>query len=197
VNAVPPRTFKFGDKADRARESRSKDRDTHQRQNRDASQNRSRNILDDDDVQMMDHQLYRHLHHHRQTSNHNLSLQILIWKKQKDSGDPKQIILFRQSVHSNNHNNNSKTDPLTTTNPTRANNVFQITNPGNLHNPQGDISKVTMGTILSHLEGHKPHMKTEPGAHQLAASLLQEVNLGKPDFKNQTTPLSPRVAKST
>ena len=54
VNAVAPRTFKFGDRADRARESRSKDRDNHQRQNRDASQNRSRNLLDDDDVQMMD-----------------------------------------------------------------------------------------------------------------------------------------------
>ncbi len=54
VNAVAARTFKFADRADRARESRSKDRDNHQRQNRDASQNRSRNILDDDDVQMMD-----------------------------------------------------------------------------------------------------------------------------------------------
>ncbi len=54
VNAVAPRTFKFGDRADRARESISKDRDTHQWQNRDASQNRSRNLLDDEDVQMMD-----------------------------------------------------------------------------------------------------------------------------------------------
>ena len=54
VNAIAPRTFKFGDRADRARESRSKDRDTHQRQNRDASQNRSRNLLDDGDVQMME-----------------------------------------------------------------------------------------------------------------------------------------------
>jgi hypothetical protein len=54
VNAVAPRTFKFGDRADRARESRSKDRDTHQRQNREASQNRSRNILDDGDIQMME-----------------------------------------------------------------------------------------------------------------------------------------------
>jgi hypothetical protein len=54
VNAVAPRTFKFGDRAEKARESRSKDRDTHQQQNRDSSQNRSRNLLDDGDVQMMD-----------------------------------------------------------------------------------------------------------------------------------------------
>jgi hypothetical protein len=136
------------------------------------------------------HQLYQQLQHHKQSSNHNLSLQILIWKKQKDSGDPKRIILFRQFVHSNNrNNNNSKTDPSTktTTDPIRANKDFQITN---LHNPQGDISKVKMGTLLSHLEGHKLHMKPAPGAHQLAASLLQEVNLGKPDFKNQITPPS-------
>jgi hypothetical protein len=128
-----------------------------------------------------------------------LSLQILIWKKQKDSGDPKRIILFRQFVHSNNLNNSNKTDPstTTTTNLNKANNVFQITNPDNLHNLQGDISKVTTGTLLSHLEGHKLHMKIEPGAHQLTDSLLQEVNLGKLDFKNRTTPPSPRVAKST
>jgi hypothetical protein len=54
-----------------------------------------------------------------------------------------------------------------------------------------------MGTPLNHLKGHTLHLKTEPGAHQLAANLLQEVNPGKPDFKNQTTPPSPRVAKST
>jgi hypothetical protein len=127
-----------------------------------------------------------------------LSLQILIWKKQKDSGDPKWIILFRQFVLSTNLNNSNITDSTTTTTDlTKANNVFQITNPDNLHNPQADISKVTMGTLLSHLIGHKLHFKTEPGVHQLAANLLQEVNPGKPDFKNQTTPPSPRVAKST
>jgi hypothetical protein len=123
-----------------------------------------------------------------------LFLQTLIWKKQKDSGDPKQIILFKQSVHNNNHNNNSKTDPSATAtiDPTRANKDFQITNPDNLHNPQGDINKVTMGTPLSKTTGHKLHLKTEQGVHQLAANLPQEVNLvinlGRPDFKNQTTP---------
>jgi hypothetical protein len=58
-----------------------------------------------------------------------------------------------------------------------------------------------MGTPLSKTTGHKLHLKIEQGVHQLAANRLQEVNLvinpGKPDFKNQTTPQSPRVAKST
>jgi hypothetical protein len=131
-----------------------------------------------------------------------LFLQTLIWKRQKDSGDLKQIILFKQFVHNNNHNNNSKTDPSATTiDPTRANKDFQITNPGNLHNPQGDINKATMGTLLSQPTGHKLHLKIEQGVHQLAVNLLQEVNqainLGKTDFKNQTTPPSPPVVKST
>jgi hypothetical protein len=133
-----------------------------------------------------------------------LSLQTPIWKKPNDSGDLKQTTLFKQFVHNNNnHNNNSKTDPSATAtiDKTRANKDFQTTNPGNLHNPQGDINKVTMGTLLSKTTGHKLHLKTEQGVHQLAANLLQEVNLvinlGKLDFKNQTTPPSPRVAKST
>jgi hypothetical protein len=49
-----------------------------------------------------------------------------------------------------------------------------------------------MGTLLSKTTGHKLHLKTEQGVHQLAVNLLQEVNLvinlGRPDFKNQTTP---------
>jgi hypothetical protein len=49
-----------------------------------------------------------------------------------------------------------------------------------------------MGTPLSKTTGHKLHLKTEQGVHQLAANLPQEVNLvinlGKQDFKNQTTP---------
>jgi hypothetical protein len=130
-----------------------------------------------------------------------LSLQIPIWKKQKDSGDLKQIILFRQFVHNNNLNNNNKTDPSATTDPTRANKDFQITNPGNLHNPQVDTNKVTIDTLLSQPTDHKLHMKIEQGVHQLAVNLLQEanlqINLGKPGFKNQTTPPSPPVAKST
>jgi hypothetical protein len=132
-----------------------------------------------------------------------LSLQIPIWKKPKDSGDLKQITLFKQFVHNNNHSNNSKTDPSATTtiDKTRANKDFQTTNPGNLHNPQADISKVTMGTLLSKTTGHKLPLKTEQGVHQLAVNLLQEVNLvinlGKQNFKNQTTPPLPPVAKST
>jgi hypothetical protein len=58
-----------------------------------------------------------------------------------------------------------------------------------------------MGTLLSQPTDHKLHMETEQGVHQLAVNLLQEVNLvinlGKLDFKNQTTPPSPPVAKST
>ena len=200
VNAVAPRTFKFGDRAERARESRSQERDTHQRQNRDASQNRSRNLLDDGDVQMMDTSPTlpptptSHATQQPQFVPPNPYLE-----EAKRLRDPKQITHFKQFVHNNNHNNSSKTDPsaTTATDPTRANRDFQITSPGNLHNPQGDISKVITGILLSHLEDHKLHMKIEPGVHQLIVRLLQEVNLGKLDFKNQTTPPSPRVAKST
>jgi hypothetical protein len=124
-----------------------------------------------------------------------LSLQTPIWKKPNDSGDLKQTTLFKQFVHNNNnHNNNSKTDPSATAtiDKTRANKDFQTTNPGNLHNPQGDINKTT---------GHKLPLKTEQEVHQLAVNLPQEVNLvinpGKQDFKNQTTPPSPPVEKST
>jgi hypothetical protein len=134
-----------------------------------------------------------------------LSLQTPIWKKPNDSGDLKQTTLFKQFVHNynNNHNNNSKTDPSATAiiDKTRANKDFQTTNPGNLHNPQEDINKVTMGTLLNKTTGHKLPLKTEQGVHQLAANLLQEVNLvinpGKQDFKNQTTPPLLPVEKST
>jgi hypothetical protein len=58
-----------------------------------------------------------------------------------------------------------------------------------------------MGTLLNKTTGHKLPLKTEQGVHQLVVNLLQEVNLvinpGKQDFKNLTTPPSPRVAKST
>jgi hypothetical protein len=58
-----------------------------------------------------------------------------------------------------------------------------------------------MGTLLNKITGHKLPLKTEQGVHQLAVNLLQEVNLvinlGKQNFKNQTTPPLPPVAKST
>jgi hypothetical protein len=46
-----------------------------------------------------------------------------------------------------------------------------------------------MGTLLSHLEELKPHMKADQEAHQLVANLLQEVNLGKTDNRNQISSL--------
>ena len=58
ANAVAPRPVKFSDKADLARQHRSRERDNIQRSNRDASLNRNRNfneqrnLLEDDDVQM-------------------------------------------------------------------------------------------------------------------------------------------------
>ena len=63
VNAVaPPRTFKFGDKPDKARESRSRERDQRVKDNRSSSFNRARKMeeeppksgLTDEDIQMFE-----------------------------------------------------------------------------------------------------------------------------------------------